>query len=193
MVTLTKVGITIFTLAVVLGPFYTVKDYSITSDLISELGAQHTKNNFIMIAAFAMMGGSIVIDGAKNFKLSLLPFIFFGLFIAVAGVFPHKPLDVSLAYNSTFHALHGIMASISGTAITVGFIWQAFRTRQSQRIICLYMAMVAVLFPVFMISYPDYQGVIQRIMYLQLLGWIWIKYPVSVQRENYRRKHNADL
>ena len=49
MITSTKVGIIVFALAVLLGPLYTVDEYSIVTNLVSELGAQHTPNNFIMI------------------------------------------------------------------------------------------------------------------------------------------------
>lgn len=177
MTTITRIGISIFAIAVLLGPIYTVNDYSVVSNLISELGAQHTKNNFIMIIAFLILGGSIAFDGFKSYQVSLLPFIIFGIAMAVVGVFPHKPLDASLAYNSTYHYLHGIIASIAGTLITVGFIWQGFRKEKKHKIICFYMALVAIVFPVLMLAFPKYQGIIQRAMYLQILGWLWIHYP----------------
>jgi hypothetical protein len=177
--TITRIGISIFTIAVLLGPLYTVNEYSVVSNLISELGAQHTKNNFIMIIAFFILGGSIAFEGLKSFQVSLLPFILFGLAMAVVGVLPHKPLDASLEYNLTYHNLHGIIASIAGTVITVGFIWQGFRAQKKQKLICFYMALVAIVFPVLMLSYPKYQGILQRAMYLQILGWLWIQYPKS--------------
>lgn len=177
MTTFTRIGIFIFAIAVVLGPVYTVHDYSIIANLISELGAQHTLNNFIMITAFVILGGTIALDGIKSFQISLLPFILFGGVMAVVGVFPHKPLDASLAYNAAYHNIHGILASVAGTVITVGFIWQGFRSMKMQRLTCFYMALVAVVFPVLMLSYPHYQGIIQRAMYLQILGWLWVNYP----------------
>ncbi len=180
MLTLTRVGIAIFTLAVVFGPLYTVADYSVVSNLISELGAQHTQNNFIMIIAFVIFGGGIVIDGIRTFRVALLIFIIFGMAMAIVGTFPHKPIDTSLNFNSTFHNIHGIIASVSGTVITVGFIWQGFRTNGKQRMVCFYMAMVAIVFPITMLNIPNYQGLTQRVMYLQILGWLWEKYPRSL-------------
>ncbi len=44
MLTLMRVGIAIFTLAVVLGQFYTVAEYSFVTNLISEHGTQNTQN-----------------------------------------------------------------------------------------------------------------------------------------------------
>ena len=172
MITLTRIGISIFAITVVFGPLYTVKDYSFISNLISELGAQHTKNNFIMNTAFVILGGTIVIEGLKKFQISLLPFILFGSAMAVVGIFPHKPLDPSLAYNSNFHHLHGIMASIAGTLITINF----------------YMALIAIAFPLLMLFFTNYQGIIQRAMYLQIFVWLWIKYPQNLADKQF----NAD-
>ena len=180
MITPTRAGISVFALAVVFGPLYTVNEYSVMSNSISELGAQHTQNNFIMILAFILLGGSIVIDGVRRFRIALLPFILFGLTMAIVGMLPHKPIDPSLRFNSTYHNLHGIIASIAGTVITAGFIWQGVLTKGRQRIICFYMAGVAILFPILMLSSPNYQGIIQRLMYLQILSWLWIKYPEMV-------------
>ena len=180
MITLTRIAITIFSLAVIFGPLYTVTEYSAVTNLISELGAQHTENNFIMIIAFVILGGGIVIDGVRRFRAALLPFILFGAAMAVAGMFPHKPLDTSLNFNATFHTMHGVIASVAGTVITVGFIWQGFRNNGGQRIVCFYMAAVSIVFPLLMLNTPNFQGVIQRVMYLQILGWLWIKYPDSL-------------
>jgi len=177
MITPTRVGIVVFAIAVLLGPLYTVDEYSTVANLISELGAQHTPNNFIMICAFIVLGLGILVDGVRKFQIPLLPFILFGLSMAIVGVFPHKPLDSSQGFNAMFHNLHGIVASIAGTAITGGFIWQGFRTHGRQRIICFYMAMIATIFPILMLSIPSHKGIIQRVMYLHILGWLWIKYP----------------
>ena len=178
MFTLTQIGIAIFALAVAFGPLYSVEEYVFISNLISELGAQHTQNNFIMIIAFIILGGSIIIDGSRKYQVSLLPFILFGLAMVLLGLFPHKPIDTSLAFNSTFHNLHGVIATVAGTAITVGFIWQGFLMKGKHRILCFYLAAVSLVFPLLMLTFPNYQGLIQRLMYLQILGWIWTNYPI---------------
>jgi hypothetical protein len=42
------------------------------------------------------------------------------------------------------------------------------------------MALVALVFPLMMLFFPRHQGLIQRAMYLQVLGWLWFKYPKLV-------------
>ena len=184
MITFTRIGIACFALAIVCGPIYTVNEYSVVFNLISELGAQHTQNNFVMIIAFVILGGGIVVDGMRKFRVALLPFILFGVSMVVVGIFPHKPIDASMNFNSTFHTLHGIIASVAGIFITIGFIWQGFRTNGRQRVICFYMAAVAILFPILMLTIPNYQGITQRIMYLQILGWLWMKYPIISAKQS---------
>ena len=76
----------------------------------------------------------------------------------------------SLNFNEMYHNLHGIIASDVGTLITVGLIWQGFRTIGVHRIICFYMAAVCLIFPALMLPFPNYQGIIQRVMYIQILG-----------------------
>ena len=126
-----------------------------------------------MIGAFIALGGGILFDSIKRFHVSLLPFILYGLLMVIVGFFPHKPINPSLNFNEMYHNLHGIFASIAGTLLTVGLIWQGFRTNKVQRAICFYMAAVCLIFPVLMLSFPNYQGIIQRVMYLQIFGWLW--------------------
>lgn len=177
MSTLSRIGIAIFAITVMLGPLYTLDEYSSNSNLISELGAQHSPNGFIMVVAFLVMGTSIAVDGLRRFQRSLIPFILFGLAMGAVGLFPHKPIDPSIDFNQAYHNWHGILASVAGAAITTGFVWQGFICRGKRRYICFYLALVALLFPALMLGLPDYQGLIQRLMYLQLLGWIWLCYP----------------
>jgi len=178
MISATRSGIAVFGVAVLCGPLYTVDGYSVVSNLISELGAQHTANNFIMVAAFIVLGGGIFFDGMRRFRPDVLPLMLFGLAMTVVGIFPHKPLDSSLSFNVLYHNLHGITASVAGTLITIGLIWQGIRTKGVQRLICFYLAGVGIIFPLLMLRFPEYQGLVQRVMYLQILGWMWVYYPL---------------
>ena len=177
MTNLTRVGISLFALAVILGPVYTVDGYSSVSNVISELGAQHTQNSFIMTIAFMVLGAAISVDGLMRFERQLLPFILFGLLMGVVGLFPHKPLDRTLAFSVMLHQLHGIIAGLAGLSVTVGFIWRSLLSEKRHRIVCFYMAGVSTVFPVLMLLFPATQGIIQRLMYLQVLGWLWVWYP----------------
>jgi len=178
---LTSIAISLFAVTVLAGPSYTVEGYSSISNLISELGAQHTKNNYIMISGFIILGAGIIIASLKKLSYPIVPFMIFGLFMIAAGVFPHKPIDPTLKYNDTFHSLHGASATLAGIAITIGFVWQGVLSKHTvSKLICFYLAIVCFAFPMLMLKMPDYQGLIQRLMYLQVLGWIMVKHPEKI-------------
>ena len=75
------------------------------------------------------------------------------LSIATVGIFPHKPLDTSLVFNSMYHNLHGIMAGVASIVIAIGFIGQGFQTNDKQPFICFYMAGTSTVFPLFILNY----------------------------------------
>ena len=174
----THIGILVFGAAAVLGPLYAVAGYSPIRDVISLLGAQNTPNSTIMMAGFLALGLGIVVDGLRRFAWSLLPFILFGLCMGLAGVFAHKPLSPDVAFNQSMHQAHSVLATAAGISITTGLLWRAFQERSLKvRIIHVVLALLCFVLPLCMLTWPDYQGGIQRLMYLLILGWFWLRYP----------------
>ena len=174
----TRLGIAIFAVAVVAGPLYTVPGYSPVANLISELGAQNTPRNFLMVAAFVALGAGIVADGLRKFHRTHAPFIAFGLFMVLVGFFGHKPINPDLPYAAWVHTAHGALATAAGISITVGFAWQAFRRAgTAKRVAAASLAVVSLALPLAMLSFPGYQGAIQRVMYFLVFSWLWVYYP----------------
>jgi hypothetical protein len=175
----TRIGIALFVLAVVAGPTYTVSGYSSMSNLISELAAQNTQGNYFMSAAFIALGTAIVFDGCRSFGRSLSPFIAFGFFMLLAGVFGHKPITPGVPYSALAHSAHSALATAAGVSITVAFIWQAVREGESprRRVQAASLAIVCFALPLGMLSMPAYQGAIQRLMYAVVFLWLWVYYP----------------
>ena len=58
-----RIGILVFAAAAIAGPWYSVEEHKPVSNLISELGAQNTQNNFVMIGGFLVLGSGIAVDG----------------------------------------------------------------------------------------------------------------------------------
>ena len=102
--TYTRAGILAFSAAVLAGPWYSVDGYSAIGNLISELAAQNTRSSFIMVAGFLALGLGIVADGQRSFQRPAVPFMAFGLFMALAGLFGHKPLAAAVPYSASAHA-----------------------------------------------------------------------------------------
>jgi len=178
---ITRISIIIFAIAVFSGPLYTVDNYSHIRNLISELVAQQTKNNFIMIIGFLILGLGILIDSYKKMSYPIVPFALFGIFMVMAGIFPHKPIDTSISYNHTFHSLHSLSATLAGISISIGFIWQGFLSlTRNQKIMYFYLATACFVFPMLMLSMSEYQGILQRLMYLQVFAWLWVMFPRNI-------------
>lgn len=178
---ITRVSIIIFAIAVLSGPLYTVGNYSHITNLISELGAQQTKNNFIMISGFMILGLGILIDSYKKISYPVIPFALFGIFMIMAGIFPHKPIDTSISFNHTFHRLHSLPATLAGISISIGFVWQGFlSSSMTQKAICFYLAIACFVFPMLMLTMSEYQGILQRLMYLQVFAWLWVMFPSRI-------------
>lgn len=177
---LTRAGIALFVAAVACGPLYTVPGYSMTQHVISQLAAQHTTGNWIMAAAFVLLGAAIVVDGLRvPRRRQAWPFIVFGLAFALAGLFGHRPIAPGLPYSVAVDAAHSALATVSGTALTVGFAWQALRPGASvaHRAVAAAMALVCLGLPLLMLAHPAVQGLIQRAMYALVFAWLWACYP----------------
>ena len=176
----TKAGIIIFSLAVILAPWYTTADYDPVSNVISLLGAQNTSFNFVMISAFICLGSGIILDGIFNISKQVIPFICFGLFIALAGMFPHKPLSPDVNYSLIIHQTHGILATLSGISISLGLIYRAILGKSIVfKIITFTISALCLILPISMLLFVDFQGLIQRFMYLIIFIWLWQCFPFT--------------
>lgn len=173
-----RIGIIAFSAAVLAGPWYTDAGYSVIGNLISELAAQKTMNNFIMVAGFLALGLGIVADGVRRFQYSAVPFIAFGLFMALAGMFGHKPIAAAVPYSDLAHKAHSVLASLAGVSITLALVWHALRNGiRSRRLAALSLALLCVALPLSMLGFPAIQGLIQRFMYLLVFVWLWLYFP----------------
>jgi Protein of unknown function (DUF998) len=176
----TRAGIVLFVLAVAAGPLYTVPGYSAVSNLISELAAQNTPGNVLMSGTFVALGASIVADGSRPFALAQAPFLAFGVFMALAGLFGHRPITPGVPYAEWAHAAHSALATAAGISITVAFVWQAVRQALLvRRAVAATLAVLCLVLPLTMLSFPDIRGAIQRLMYLLIFTWLWQHYPRS--------------
>ncbi len=170
----TRIGIIIFGLAIITGPLYTVENYHFLSDTISELGAQNTRNNFIAIIGFISFGLGIVIDWIRHPSTFRIPFLLFGAGMLLAGIFPHKPIDPTTDFSATVDSLHSLLATLSGIAITVGFLqFTLFPPPKAPRLLSGYMASLCFFVPIAMFSFPEYAGILQRCMYAHVFVWLW--------------------
>ena len=174
----TQWGVLAFVAAAALGPLYTAPGYSVLSNVISELAAQNTPRNAIMVVAFLLLGGAVALDGLQPARAPRMPFVVFGLAFAAAGLFGHKPITPGVPYLAWVDTVHSQLATVSGIALTVGFGWQAaLRGPWSQRLLAGVLALAFMGLPLLMLALPAWQGAVQRVMYLLVFGWLFAFYP----------------
>lgn len=170
-----------FVAAVAAGPLYTVPTYSATGNLISELAAQHTPNNVVMAAAFVALGAAIVADARRRPVPAVVPFAAFGFFMALAGLFGHKPIAPGVGFDPLRHQAHAVLATLAGISITAALAWQALRERSPvRRAVAGALALLCLALPLAMLAWPAVQGLIQRVMYALLFAWLWASYPARI-------------
>lgn len=176
----TRTAIALFVAAVALGPLYTVPGYSMVQHVISQLAAQHTPGNWIMAAAFVLLGAAIVADGLHApRRRQAWPFIAFGLAFALAGLFGHRPIAPDVPYSAAVDSVHSALATVSGIAMTIGFAWQAllWSATLAHRAVASVMALACLGLPLLMLAHPPAQGLTQRVMYGLVFAWLWVCYP----------------
>jgi hypothetical protein len=134
-----------------------------------------------MVAGFLALGIGIVADGIRRFRTPVLPFIAFGFFMALAALLAHKPLLPAVEYSEGAHRAHSVLATLAGISITVGLLWQAvFASLFRSRAIIIILAVLCLALPLCMLAFQEFQGLIQRIMYLLLFAWLWINFPINI-------------
>ena len=179
---ITRAVIIIFGLTVAAAPLYAVTGYSSVRNLISELGAQNTPHNYVMVIAFVAFGSGVAFDGLRSFDRALGPFVAFGVFMAAAGLFGHKPAAADVPYVPWVHAAHSVLATCAGVSITAAFVWQAIRqSAPVRRVVAAVLAILCCVLPLAMLALPSVQGAIQRLMYSLIFAWLWFYYPRSAR------------
>lgn len=174
----TRIGIAAFVGAVVAGPLYTVPGYSPVAHRVSELAAQNTPRHAIMAAAFVALGGAMLVDARRRPVPAIVPFAAFGLFMALAGLFGHRPITPGVGFEPWRHQLHGLLATLAGIAITLALAWQAWRAPQpGERAVAGGIALLCIALPLAMLAWPAVQGLVQRALYAALFAWLWLRYP----------------
>lgn len=173
-----RAGILAFVAAAAAGPWYTAPGYSVVGHVISQLGAQNTPNRGIMIAGFLALGAGLAIDGLRHFRGPAIPLTAFGLAMALAGLFGHRPIDPALPYDELADQIHSLLATAAGISITVALVWQGVLTRpRRERLAAFTLATLCLALPLAMLAFPALQGLIQRAMYLLIFAWLWTRWP----------------
>ncbi|KAF0222035.1 MAG: hypothetical protein FD133_1511 [Erysipelotrichaceae bacterium] len=164
--------------------FFSFPGYSILKNTTSHLGAQGSPNGWIMNIVFVSLGiESIWIALQTKIRYHQFFGVIFGLSLVMTGIFQHAPLITSIPVNHLQDILHSLFASITGFSFTLLAAGHGFMSDGSQRIVGIFMAMLAIFLSFAMFSVPEIMGLLQRIMFLSAFGWLffYMKIPLNKQ------------
>lgn len=165
-------------------PTISFDGYSILRHTTSHLGAQGSPYAWVMNTVFFLLGvyAICIAIGSKIPYVQLIGTIF-GLSLLMTGVFQHAPLIEGHAVNIFHDTMHSIFASTTGFSFTLLAIGHAFMTSKMQRYVALTMGLVATIIPILMITFPDYMGLSQRIMFVTAFLWLFFYFKPSSKHQ----------
>lgn len=170
--------LSVFVLIIFILPSFSFTGYSITLNSISQLGGQWHPFAWVMnVFGFMLMGlGIVVLCQKPTFNLlSKILVMSFGISMIAVGCFQHEPI-AGYGVNNVFESnMHSIIANVMGIAITLFAVSLVFdkKARKKDRVMAFIAAAVSTLFSLAMVMLPDYYGLIQRLMFILILSWLY--------------------
>lgn len=165
-------------LVIIILPFFSATDYSIVSNSTSQLGAQLTKNAWIMNSIFILMGIMSVVFAFEKlghffFHKGLI--LIFGLSLIASAYFRHSPIDLMIPYNRLYDQYHSIFSSITGFSFVLFAMSCIFITdKLKHKVFAFSIAISTSLLSILMFFFDDYKGLLQRLMFSLAFLWLYI-------------------
>ena len=168
------ISTTIFVLTIVVAHVFATLGYDWTKNTISDLGAQGYDRKLIMQFGFLAFGLTLTAGVLyKGLTWRTLPILMYGLCVGLTGVFCTKPFFVSTDYSETQSVIHSALAQLAGVSFTTGILVQKFFTdhKREKWIHLTFFVLVIGLSASFGLV-NNYQGIIQRLLYLTSFIWL---------------------
>ncbi|MFZ4543279.1 MAG: DUF998 domain-containing protein [Saprospiraceae bacterium] len=171
------ISVMLFLMLIIVAHVCSSGTYSWKINTISDLGAQGYDRKIIMQIGFLVFGltlsAGIFLNG---FSWRTAPILIYGLSVALTGVFCTKPIISGVSYAVVQSTLHATFAQIAGLAFSVGILMQIFFTdNKDLKFIHATFFMLIILLSATFGLLKNYQGIVQRLLYLTSFYWL-IKY-----------------
>lgn len=170
-------GLAASLVALALAPLLMPASYSWRTNTISESAAQGIEDAWLARLGLALFGLSALwvvrIAGLRWGLLARLCFVAFGALMTAVASVATRPWEPDLPYDRTEDLLHSLAATGVGAAFIAGAILVAFQHGfgQPPRVVDLGVAALACLLTLGMSFLPDYDGLLQRVMFLTAYAW----------------------
>ncbi len=170
-------------------PYYSSDGYLIIQNTTSHLGAQNVPNAWIMNITFCLLGLACILEAwlhLKHYWVHKILLTIFGVGLISTAVFQHAPIIEGIPYNALEDKLHSVFATIVGFSFTLFAFSTAFIEKTKiNRLLALFMGLIAMGLSVLMFGLPDYMGIWQRTMFI--FSFAWLIFLFEGKRINERR------
>ncbi len=168
------ISTSVMVLFIVIAHAFATQNYDWTKNTISDLGAQGYERKLIMQAGFLSFGLTL------SFGLLLAgiswrtaPILVYAVCVAMTGIFCTKPFTDINTYSTAQSILHSTFAQVAGVAFSIGILVQiCFVPNSNLKFIHLLFFVGVIGLSVTFGLIKNYQGLVQRLMYL--ISFIWL-------------------
>lgn len=168
-----------FVFFIILAGFFTPESYQVAQNTVSEMAAQDLPNGWIMRVGFMGFGillcsGILIQVKRKTYPLPIaIPYAIYGISIFLTGIW--STVFVGYPAEEVFSVtMHSFFATIAGVALIIAImihVWFA-QNRLVKGLDILYIVLITGFSAMFALS-TEYQGLIQRAMYLISFSWMF--------------------
>ncbi|MDX2174435.1 MAG: DUF998 domain-containing protein [Bacteroidota bacterium] len=164
----------LFTMAIVVAHIFSTNNYEWTKNTISDLGSQGYNRKLIMQFGFLAFGVTLSVGILINgLTWQTTPFLIYGLCVGLTGVFCTKPFFNLDNYSATQATIHSILAQIAGVSFTLGILVQlSYSVNKSEKWIHFVFFILVVSLSATFGLLKNYQGIVQRLLYLTSFIWL---------------------
>lgn len=178
---ITTTSLVLFLVVSTFLPFISFEGYSIFSNTTSHLGAQGSPFAWVMNGVFILLGIAAILKTYPSRISYTRTFgLFFGLSLIMTGIFQHASLTGSVQINQLHDTLHSVFATATGFSFTLLAAGHAVMSKGAQRYAALIMAVIAIVVPLAMFSFPSLMGISQRFMFISAFSWLFFYYKHPV-------------
>ncbi|MBS1635814.1 MAG: DUF998 domain-containing protein [Bacteroidetes bacterium] len=177
------ISVSIFLSFIIVAHIFSSPEYSFVKNTINDLGAQGYSKKLIMQTGFLLFGitlsSGILLNG-MSLKNALI--LIYGLCVALTGIFCTKPfLYLETTHYSKLHSnLHSAFAQIAGIAFSIGILLQWYLEKIPDvkwKHLLFFTLIISCSLAFGLIK--NYQGVVQRLLYLISFWWLARYYAVN--------------
>jgi hypothetical membrane protein len=157
-------------------PGYSVQEYSIIKNTLSDLGAQSTHNSWIINSMLLLLAASTVYAGwgcYKGYIPHRILLLLFAISLALAAYFHHAPVNTGISYNLAEDGWHKYFLGTAGLSFSLlSFASGFIPTKQQTRPFSIIAGLSVILFSVLMSEAGRFSGIWQRLIFLISIGWM---------------------